>query len=166
MESNVEAKDTASSNDSPQPFTLTIFADDELSFATVLDGPHIKEDFEEASFLYREFGYAVPSVVLWAMASRHDTLGNDEVSYTSESQGGAFTIRVGCKPSDICAYLGTDVARRDSDRYVQGVGLGPDLRQPEWQTEWNRLVEQLYSTRYYEFEKHFWNNKNIKSKQA
>lgn len=166
MESNVEAKDTVSSNDSPQPFTLTIFADDELSFATVLDGPHIKEDFEEASFLYREFGYAVPSVVLWAMASRHDTLGNDEVSYTSESQGGAFTIRVGCKPSDICAYLGTDVARRDSDRYVQGVGLGPDLRQPEWQTEWNRLVEQLYSTRYYEFEKHFWNNKNIKSKQA
>lgn len=160
MESNVEAKDTVCSNDSPQPFTLIIFADDELSFATVLDGPHIKEDFEEASFLYREFGYAVPSVVLWAMASRHDTLGNDEVSYTSESQGGAFTIRVGCKPSDICAYLGTDAARRDSDRCMRG--LGPDLLQPEWQTEWNRLVEQLYSTRYYEFEKHFWNNKNIK----
>lgn len=160
MESNVEAKDTVCSNDSPQPFTLIIFADDELSFATVLDGPHIKEDFEEASFLYREFGYAVPSVVLWAIASRHDTLGNDDVSYTSESQGGAFTIRVGCKPSDICAYLGTDAARRDSDRCMRG--LGPDLLQPEWQTEWNRLVEQLYSTRYYEFEKHFWNNKNIK----
>ena len=154
IESNVEAKDTQTRQQHPKesrPFTVTIFADDdELSSSLTAEN----KDFEEASFLYREFGYAVPSVVIWAMTSCHDD------AYTSSSCDGAFTIRVGCQPSDICAYLGIDGAHRDSDsdsgRYRN------ELRQPEWQIEWNRLVEQLYSARYYELEKHFWNNKNIK----
>ena len=136
-----------------RPFTVTIFADDdELSSSLTAQ----KKDFEEASFLYREFGYAVPSVVIWAMTSCHDD------AYTSISCDGAFTIRVGCQPSDICAYVGIDGAHRDSDSDSDSGRYRNELRQPEWQIEWNRLVEQLYSARYYELEKHFWNNKNIK----
>ena len=147
IESNVEAKDTQTRQPPKEsrPFTVTIFADDdELSSSLTAEN----KDFEEASFLYREFGYAVPSVVIWAMTSCHDD------AYTSSSRDGAFTIRVGCQPSDICAYLGTGATTINGRYHTKQLQY-----EDEWYKEWNVLVETLYDRRYYSFEQYFWKNK-------
>ena len=119
----------------------------------------------EASLLYREFGYGVPNVVLWAMAStvcHENHINNDNnynncsthelVAYSSVSYGGALTVRVGCDASDICAYLGVENNKEELKHHK----ASSNEMQNEWQNEWNRLVEMLYNRRYYQFEQYFW----------
>ena len=165
VESNVAAKETRHSTE--PGFTVTIFADDDSS-GMFNDDVSFGEVLNEASILYREFGYGVPSVVLWAMEStvcHEDHINNDNnydncsirepVAYSSVSYGGSYggnltiTIRVGCDASDICAYLGVECKKEEwaNDR--------PNDRPNEWQNDWNHLVEMLYNRRYYQFEQYF-----------
>jgi hypothetical protein len=159
IESKVTAKQTK------DPFTIMIFADDDMSpFFNMGDcDTCFKDAWNEASLLYGEFGYAVPNVVLWAMKSvvRHEHHNNNnnsyryhdhEVSYSSVSHGGALQIRAGCNPSDICAYLGTNVNNNNQRRIISANGAN----EVEWVNEWNNLVETLYNPRYFDFEQYFW----------
>jgi hypothetical protein len=162
IESNIAAKQTRHSG-TPGGFSVIIFTDDDSGVFFKDDGVSFGEMLNEASLLYREFGYGVPNVVVWAMKSRV----HDEASYSSVSHGGALTIRVGCDSSDICAYLGTSAMK------TNGGNMKPDKMKMdeilnggtnewhndwhnEWHNDWNKLVETLYNRRYYEFEKYFW----------
>jgi len=175
VESNIAAKETRRSEYSEEyepGFTVTIFADDDSSEFFNDDDACFEEVMNEASLLYREFGYGVPNVVLWAMAStvcHENHINNDNnynncsthelVAYSSVSCGGALTVRVGCDASDICAYLGVENKKEewkhDMDRHNHNNCHNPN----EWQNEWNHLVEMLYNRRYYQFEQSFWKNK-------
>ena len=167
IESKVTAKQTK------DPFTVMIFADDDLSpFFNMGDcDTCFKDAWNEASLLYGEFGYAVPNVVLWAMKSvvRHEHHNNNnnnnsyhyndhEVSYSSVSHGGALQIRAGCNPSDICAYLGTNVNNNNQRHNISAnsANSANNANEVEWTNEWNNLVETLYNPRYFEFEQYFW----------
>ena len=176
VESNVAAKETrdttrqsdavgaaAKETETPPGFTVTIFADDDSS-AFFNDDVSFGEVWNEASLLYREFGYGVPNVVVWAMSSNSNNSNNNnnsnnsnnngEEAYSSVSYGGNLTIRVGCDASDICTYLGIkNVKEEQNDKknknnQSQHIGGG-------WKNEWNRLVELLYDGRYYNFGKYF-----------
>jgi len=163
VESKVTPKET---RPSAEPgFTVTIFADDDSS-GMFDDEVSFGEVLNEASLLYREFGYGVPSVVLWAMAStvyHENHINNDNnydncsihepVAYSSVSYGGALTIRVGCDASDICTYLG--VENKKEDRTNDGANGRPNEWQNDWHNDWNHLVEMLYSRRYYQLEQYF-----------
>jgi hypothetical protein len=162
VESNVAAKETRRSEE--PGFTVTIFADDDESSGMFNDDVSFGHVLSEASLLYREFGYGVPSVVLWAMASTacHENRESEEEKeeekeevYESVSYGGNLTIRVGCDASDICTYLGVENKKEERDHHH--IDRSND-RQNEWQNDWNRLVEMLYNPRYYEFEQYFWKN--------
>jgi hypothetical protein len=163
VESNVAAKETRHSAESG--FTVTIFADDDSS-GMFNDDVSFGEVLSEASLLYREFGYGVPSVVLWAMEStvcHENHINNDNnynncsihepVAYGSVSYGGNLTIRVGCDASDICAYLGVE-NKKEEWKHNKGLSSCND-RPNEWQNDWNHLVEMLYNRRYYQFEQYF-----------
>ena len=164
VESNVEAKQTRhpEHNDG---FTVTIFTDDDSS-DFFNDDVCFKEVWNEASILYREFGYGVPNVVLWGMASTVCGDNNDyvreTVAYNSVSYGGALTIRVGCEPNDICKYLEVDVKTKPkhNEDCIRRLKLNNELQcerhKNDWQNEWNNLIEILYCKRYYNFEKYFW----------
>jgi hypothetical protein len=167
VESNVAAKETRHSAESG--FTVTIFADDDSS-EMFNDDVSFEEVLNEASFLYREFGYSVPSVVLWAMEStvcHENHINNDNnydncsihkpVAYSSVSYGGALTIRVGCDASDISAYLGVE-NKKEEWKHNKGLSSCDD-RPNEWHNDWNHLVEMLYNRRYYQLEQFFWKNK-------
>jgi len=163
VESKVTPKET---RPSAEPgFTVTIFTDDDSS-GMFDDEVSFGEVLNEASLLYREFGYGVPSVVLWAMAStvyHENHINNDNnydncsihepVAYSSVSYGGSYggnlTIRVGCDASDICAYLGVECKKEDLKHHPT------NDRPNEWQNDWNHLVEMLYSRRYYQLEQYF-----------
>jgi len=172
IESKVTAKQTK------DPFTIMIFVDDDTSpFFNMGDcDTCFKDAWNEASLLYGEFGYAVPNVVLWAMKSvvnnnnnnnnNNDNNNNNndcrfhdhEVSYRSMSHGGALQIRAGCNPSDICAYLGTNVNNNNQMQMKEFINANSTngANEVEWVNEWNDLVETLYNTRYFEFEQYFW----------
>ena len=164
IESNVSAKQTKQMKQTKDPFTIMIFADDDVSpYFNMGDcDTCFKDAWNEAALLYGEFGYAVPNVVLWAMKSvvRHEHHNNNdnyrfqdhEVSYNSMSHGGALQIRAGCNPSDICAYLGTNVNNNNQRRIISANGAN----EVEWVNEWNNLVESLYNPRYFDFEQYFW----------
>ena len=163
IESNIAAKQTRhSGNGNPGGFSVIIFTDDDSGVFFKDDDVSFGEMLNEASLLYREFGYGVPNVVVWAMKSRV----HDEASYSSVSHGGALTIRAGCDASDICAYLGTDAVNTNSgnmkmemDEILNGGTNTNDWHNDwhnEWHNHWNKLVETLYNRRYYEFEKYFW----------
>lgn len=163
VESNVAAKETIRSEE--YKFTVTIFADDDSS-GMFNDDVSFGEVLSEASLLYREFGYGVPNVVLWAMAStvcRENRTCEEEKEkeevYESVSYGGALTIRVGCDASDISTYLGVENKKEEwkhhhRDRPNELHNDWPN----EWQNDWNHLVEMLYNPRYYEFEQYFFQN--------
>jgi hypothetical protein len=174
VESNVAAKETRHSAESG--FTVTIFADDDSS-GIFNDDVSFGEVLNEASLLYREFGYGVPNVVLWAMSSTvcHENHINSDnnynncsthepVAYSSVSCDGALTIRVGCDTSDICAYLGVENKRGNwkhnhtNDRANDRANDRTNDRTNEWHNDWNHLVEMLYNQRYYQFEQYFWKN--------
>ena len=165
IESNVSAKQTKQTKDAQAPFTIMIFADDDMSpFFNMGDcDTCFKDAWNEASLLYGEFGYAVPNIVLWAMKSavRHEEDNNNcrfhdhEVSYSSVSHGGALQIRAGCNPSDICTYLGTNV-NNNNQRQMKEFISANSANEVEWVNEWNDLVETLYNPRYFEFEQYFW----------
>jgi len=180
VESKVPAKQTRHLED-VNPFTVMIFTDGDSSSIFNCDTcfKNFKEIWDEASLLYREFGYAVPRVVLWAMKScvydenlvtgRGRTGSNEneeEVAYSSVSHGGALTIRVGCDANDICAYLGTDAVntnggnmKMEMDEILNGSTNTNEWHNEwhnHWHNDWNKLVETLYNRRYYEFEKYFW----------
>jgi hypothetical protein len=164
VESNIAAKDTRRSEE-PR-FTVTIFTDDDSSGMFKDDYVSFGEVLNEASFLYREFGYGVPNVVLWAMTSTvcHENHINDNddnnnnnnveeaVAYSSVSYGGELTIRVGCDASEICTYLG--VVNKKEGWKRDKVSSCNECN--DWHSEWNHLVETLYNRRYYYFEQHFW----------
>ena len=166
IESNIVAKETRhSAEEGEHGFTVTIFADDDSSEFFNDDDACFEEVMNEASLLYREFGYGVPNVVLWAMAStvcHENHINNDNnynncsthelVAYSSVSYGGALTVRVGCDASDICAYLGVENNKEELKHHK----ASSNEMQNEWQNEWNRLVEMLYNRRYYQFEQYFW----------
>ena len=169
IESNVAVKDTRRSEECEPGFTVTIFADDDSSELFNDDDACFEEVLNEASLLYREFGYGIPNVVLWAMAStvcHENHINNDNnynncstheaVAYSSVSYGGALTVRVGCNASEICTYLGVENKKEewkhDMDRHNHNNWHNPN----EWQNEWNHLVEMLYNRRYYQFEQYFW----------
>jgi hypothetical protein len=167
VESNVTPKETRHSEESK--FTVTIFADDDSS-EMFNDDASFGEVLNEASFLYSEFGYGVPNVVLWAMEStvcHENHINNDNnynncsthepVAYSSVSYGGALTIRVGCDASDICKYLGVENNKEEWKHY-KALSSSND-RPNEWYNDWNHLVEMLYNRRYYQFEQYFWKNK-------
>lgn len=169
IESNIAAKQTRHSGN-PGGFSVIIFTDDDSGVFFKDDDVSFGEMLNEASLLYREFGYGVPNVVVWAMKSRV----HDEASYSSVSHGGALTIRVGCDASDICAYLGTGAMnvntnggrnmKMEMDEILNGSTNTNEWHNDwhnnewhnEWHNEWNKLVETLYNRRYYEFEKYFW----------
>jgi hypothetical protein len=179
VESNVAAKETRRAERPGGPgeeeqepgFTLTIFSDDDSSHFLNDDDVSFEEVLDEASLLYREFGYGVPNVVVWAMASTvcHETpymnmnnnddddVKNDKneemVAYKSVSHGGALTVRVGCDKSDVCTYLGVESMNEEGNRYKH---IHDTDQSNEWRDEWNRLVETLYDRRYYDFEQHLW----------
>jgi hypothetical protein len=154
VESNVAAKETRrSAEEGESGFTVTIFADDDDSSGMFNDDVSFGHVLSEASLLYREFGYGVPSVVLWAMASTV-CRENRACAYESVSYGGNLTIRVGCDASDICTYLG--VENKKEDRTNDRPNEWQNDRPNEWQNDWNHLVEMLYNPRYYEFEQYFW----------
>lgn len=172
IESNIVAKETRhSAEEGERGFTVTIFADDDSSEFFNDDHACFGEVLNEASLLYREFGYGVPSVVLWAMEStvcHENHINNDNnynncsthepVAYSSVSYDGALTIRVGCDASDICAYLGVE---NNKEEWKHNKGLlscndRPNKWQNEWHNDWNCLVEMLYNRRYYQFEQFFW----------
>jgi hypothetical protein len=173
VESNVAAKETRQPEECESRFTVTIFADDDSS-GMFNDDVSFGEVLSEASLLYREFGYGVPNVVLWAMEStvcHENHINNDNnynncsthepVAYSSVSYGGALTIRVGCDASDISTYLGVENKKEEwkhhtNDRPNDKNNDHPNELQNEWQNDWNRLVEMLYNPRYYEFEQYFW----------
>jgi hypothetical protein len=171
IESNVEAKQTRHTEPDDDGFTVTIFTDDDSS-DFFNDDACFKEVWNEASILYREFGYGVPNVVLWGMASTvcRDNSGDNNdyvretVAYNSVSYGGALTVRVGCEPSDICKYLEVDVKTKPkhNEDCIRRLKLNNELQcererhKNEWQNEWNNLIEVLYCKRYYHFEKYFW----------
>jgi len=168
VESNVIPKETRSSEESKSKFTVTIFADDDSS-GIFNDDVSFGEVLNEASLLYREFGYGVPHVVLWAMSSTvcHENHINSDnnynncsthepVAYSSMSCDGALTIRVGCDTSDICAYLGVE-NKRGNWKHNHTNDRAND-RANEWHNDWNHLVEMLYNQRYYQFEQYFWKN--------
>ena len=162
IESNIVAKETRhSAEEGERGFTVTIFADDDSSEFFNDDDACFEEVMNEASLLYREFGYGVPNVVLWAMASTvcHENDNNynncsthELVAYSSVSYGGALTVRVGCDASDICAYLGVENKKEELKHHKASF----NELQNEWQNEWNHLVELLYNRRYYQFEQYFW----------
>lgn len=167
VESNVMPKETRhSAEEGESRFTVTIFADDDSS-GMFNDDVTFGEVLNEASLLYREFGYGVPSVVLWAMEStvcHENHINNDNnynncsthesVAYSSVSYGGALTIRVGCDASDICAYLGVE---NKKEEWKHNKGLSSCNHRPnEWYNDWNHLVEMLYNRRYYQLEQFFW----------
>jgi hypothetical protein len=179
VESKVPAKQTRHL-ENVNSFTVMIFTDGDSSSIFNRDTcfKDFKEVWDEASLLYREFGYAVPRVVLWAMKScvydenlvtgRGRTGSNEneeEVAYSSVSHDGALTIRAGCDASDICAYLGTGAVNINGGRNMK-MEMDEILNgstnewhkewHNEWHKEWNKLVETLYNRRYYEFEKYFW----------
>ena len=164
VESNVAAKETRDSEERKNEFTVTVFADDDESSGMFNDDVSFGEVLNEARLLYREFGYGVPNVVLWAMASsvcvcdeegereereREDREREDrkreerDHDYESVSYGGNLTIRVGCNASDICAYLGVE-NKKEKGRHKEWPN--------EWPNEWNCLVETLYNERYRPFE--------------
>lgn len=164
VESNVTPKETRHSEEGESRFTVTIFADDDSS-GLFNDDVSFGQVLNEASLLYREFGYGVPNVVLWAMAStvcHENHINNDNnynncsthepVAYSSVSYGGALTIRVGCDASDICKYLGVENKKEEWNHHTND-------RPNEWYHQWNHLVEMLYNRRYYPFEQFFWKNK-------
>ena len=153
IESNIAAKQTRHSGNGNPGFSVIIFTDDDSS-VFFNDDVSFGEMLNEASLLYREFGYGVPTVVVWAMKSRV----HDEASYSSVSHGGALTIRVGCDSSDICEYLGTGEMKTNGGNMKMGNMKIGDMKTDEWHNEWNNLVEILYSRRYYEFENFFWKN--------
>jgi len=183
IESKVIAKQT---KDIKNPFTIMIFADDDTSpFFNMGDcDTCFKDAWNEASLLYGEFGYAVPNVVLWAMKSavQHEEDNNNnnncrfqdhDVSYSSVSHGGALQIRVGCNPTDICAYLGVDGNKKNfnsmssinnanewTNEWANNEWTKNEWTKNEWTNEWtnewNELVEKLYITRYFDFEQYFW----------
>jgi hypothetical protein len=168
IESNVATKDTRHSEDRGCGFTVTIFADDDSS-GMFNDDVSFKEVLNEASLLYREFGYGVPNVVLWAMASTvcHENHNNNDMNnnnsnndtgavvYKSVSYGGALTIQVGCDASEICAYLGVENKKKEWKHHNN---MWHADQRNEWQNEWNHLVEMLYNRRYYPFEQYYWKN--------
>ena len=158
VESNVAAKDTRHSEE--PGFTVTIFADDDSSGMFSDDDVSFEEVLNEASLLYREFGYGVPNVVLWAMASTvcHENHGREAVAYKSVSHDGALTIRVGCDASDISAYLGVENKKEDwkHNKGLSSCNDRPNEWHNEWHNDWNHLVEMLYNRRYYKFEQFFW----------
>jgi hypothetical protein len=160
IESNVAAKETretsrqsdagaAAKETEKHGFTVTIFADDDSS-AFFNDDVSFGEVWNEASPLYREFGYGVPNVVVWAMSG--------EEVYSSVSYGGDLTIRVGCDASDICTYLGIKNVKEEQNNKNNKNNKNRDTG-GVWQNEWNRLVELLYDGRYYIFEQYFFQNK-------
>ena len=168
IETNVSAKQTRHPEECG--FTVAIFADDDLSHFFNDDDVSFGEVLGEASLLYREFGYKVPNVVLWAMNSTvrnenhiddDDTDNTDDtdknaeemVAYKSVSHGGALTVRVGCDKNDICAYLGIGNEKEEWDhgRWDHGRCVHND-----WRNEWNHLIEVLYNRRYYHFEQYIW----------
>jgi hypothetical protein len=167
IESNIVAKETRHSAEECEcGFTVTIFADDDSSEFFNDDHACFGEVLNEASLLYREFGYGVPNVVLWAMAStvyHENHINNDNnynncsthepVAYSSVSYDGWLTIRVGCDASDICAYLGVE---NNKEEWKHKALSSSNDRPNEWQNEWNHLVEMLYNRRYYQFEQYFW----------
>jgi hypothetical protein len=171
VESNVTPKETRySAEEGESGFTVTIFADDDSS-GMFNDDVSFGEVLNEASLLYREFGYGVPSVVLWAMEStvcHENHINNDNnynncsthepVAYSSVSYGGALTIRVGCDSSDICAYLGVENKKEEwkHNKGLLSCNDRPNEWQNEWHNDWNRLVEMLYNRRYYQLEQFFW----------
>ena len=176
VESNVEAKQT---RDPEEPrFTVAIFTDDDSNVFFNDYYISFREVLNEASSLYREFGYGVPDVVIWAMTSTavcDENGGNSRCEYNSVSYGGALTIRVGCESSDICGYLGlfpkdkynvddneTMAWNREraelklkNDADCEDRGDKNNKCAEEWIAEWNNLVERLYCRRYYTFENHF-----------
>ena len=153
IESNIAAKQTRHSGNGNPGFSAIIFTDDDSGVFFNDDDVSFGEVLNEASLLYREFGYGVPNVVVWAMKSRV----HDEASYSSVSHGGALTIRVGCDSNDICEYLGTDAVNTNGGNVkMDNVKMGEWHN--EWHNEWNNLVEILYNRRYYEFENFFWKN--------
>lgn len=171
IESNVAANQTRNSED-PE-FTMTIFTDDDSGIFfndEDDDGVSFEEVRNEASLLYREFGYGVPNVVVWAMTStvcmNTDNNNNDDnnndikkemVSYNSVSYGGALTLQVGCDKNDICKYLGLEnINQEEMGNKYRYYNNNHNNQCNEWQSEWNHLVETLYNPRYYYFEKHFW----------
>jgi hypothetical protein len=181
IESNVATKETRhSGEEGERVFTVTIFADDDSS-GMFNDDVSFGEVLKEASLLYREFGYGVPNVVLWAMAStvchenhiynannanndnNNDDSNNDNnndaeaVVYKSVSYGGALTIWVGCDASEICTYLGVENKKKEWKHH----NMWRADQHNEWQNEWSHLVEMLYNRRYYQFEQYYWKNKNI-----
>lgn len=179
VESNVPAKQTR--NVEEPGFTVTIFADDDSSHFFNDDDASFGEVLDEVSLLYGEFGYRVPSVVLWAMestvrnenhlhiynsnnsnnnssnnsnnGSNNDDDGNEMVAYSSVSHGGALTVRVGCDKNEICTYLGLEVKNKNKKEEWEREFCN---NYNEWEGGWNHLVEMLYDRRYYNFEQCFW----------
>jgi hypothetical protein len=164
VESNVAAKETRQSEECEPRFTVTIFADDDDSSGMFNDDASFGHVLSEASLLYREFGYGVPNVVLWAMEStvcRENRTCEEEKEkeevYESVSYGGALTIRVGCDASDISTYLGVENKKEEWKHHHRDRPNYKSNDHPnEWQNDWNHLVELLYNPRYYEFEQYFW----------
>ena len=165
VESNVSAKQTRRAEE--HEFTLTIFTDDDSSHF-FNDDVSFEEVLNEVSPLYRELGYGIPKVVVWAMASTicHENCNDKDnendnendnrelVVYKSVSCGGALTVRVGCDKNDICAYLGIEYKNKNEETVNRE--LFNHNHNEAWQDEWNRLVETLYRRRYYKFEQYFW----------
>lgn len=170
IESNVAANQTRNVED-PE-FTMMIFTDDDSCIFFNNDdddGVSFEEVRNEASLLYREFGYGVPNVVVWAMTptvcmnndnnndENNDDMKKEMVSYKSVSYGGALTLRVGCDKNDICKYLGLEnINQEETGNKYRYYNNNHNNQCNEWQSEWNHLVETLYNPRYYYFEKHFW----------
>lgn len=163
IESNIAAKQTRhSGNGNPDGFSVMIFTDDDSGvFFKDDDDVSFGEMLNEASLLYREFGYSVPNVVVWAMEStvcnennctNKNDMNKEMVAYNCVSYGGALTLRVGCDKEDVCAYLGVENTKEEErcNKHWHNDQCN------EWQSEWNRLVETLYNRRYYYFEQHFW----------
>ena len=187
IESNVSAKQTRNASEE-SGFTVAIFVDDDDDLSQFVNDEDVSfaEVLDEASLLYREFGYGVPNVVLWAMASavgheKHDNNddhddhddhdGHDDhddhdepVTYNAVSHGGALTIRVGCDKDDICTYLGIKNNNNNNNkkedwehkRLHNQIHSQLSNNESDWQNEWNNLVEMLYRRRYYKFEQCFW----------
>ena len=149
VESNVAAKETRQSEE--DRFIVTIFMDNDDDSSEMLNEDtymYFEEVLNEASLLYREFGYGVPDVVLWGMASTVC------LAYKSVSHSGSLTIRIGCDASDICTYLEVENKKKEY-RDCHNHNNNNRQNSNEWQNEWNDLVEMLYNRRYYDFERFF-----------
>ena len=181
VESNIEAKQTRHGEKSG--FTITIFADDDSS-EFFNDDVYVcfKEIWNEISFLYREFGYGVPNVVIWTMAStvcQENHINNDnnyniynndynidnniDNNNNNDNASKYETVAYSSVSHDGALTIRVGCDANDICTYLGVSNKQEKCRVTEWhnkhqnwQTEWNNLVEVLYNQRYYKFEQCFW----------